>query len=264
MKSPFPGMDPFLEEPARWSSVHTRLINALSDQLAEQIAPHFFVEIEQRVYITTPDDPARRPIIPDVYVTTGQKTGQPLSATAGTIAEPTLIEPIYDLEMRDRYIEILDAQNHEVITTLEILSPFNKRRGTPGHEAFLNKRKTVLASKVHWLEIDLLRAGERPPEVSDRSDYYALLKRGEITGPFAVWFIDLREPLPVIAVPLRPPFADVPLDLQAAFDLIYARAHYADSLDYDRAIPAPPLPPADERWVREQVRQWQSLGKEIG
>lgn len=260
MKSPFPGIDPFLEEPARWSSVHTRLINAISDQLAEQITPNFFVEIEQRVYITTLTDPAKRPIIPDVYVTTGQRTSQLAPTPAGAIAEPTLIEPLYDLEIRDRYIEILDAQNHEVVTTLEILSPFNKKSGTPGREAFLNKRKTVLASSVHWLEIDLLRAGERPPEVSDRSDYYALLKRGNTAGPFAVWFIDLRERLPVIAVPLRSPFADVTLDLQAAFDLIYERAHYVDSLDYDRAIPAPPLPLADEHWVREQVRQWQSLG----
>ncbi|MCE7989255.1 MAG: DUF4058 family protein [Caldilinea sp. CFX5] len=45
-KSPFPGMDPFLERPAKWSSVHTRLINAISDQLAERLAPNFYVEKE--------------------------------------------------------------------------------------------------------------------------------------------------------------------------------------------------------------------------
>jgi len=254
--SPFPGMDPFLEEPARWSGVHARLINAISDRLADLIAPNFFVEIEQRIYITTLDDPDKRPIVPDVYVTTGQRPQQQATATAGTIAEPTLIEPIYDLEIRDRYIDILDAQNREVVTTLELLSPFNKKVGTPGREAFLNKRKTVLGSKVHWIEIDLLRAGERPSEVNGRSDYYALLKRGGAPGPFAVWFIDLRDRLPVMAVPLRPPFEDVPLDLQAAFDQIYERAYYADSLDYTRSIPLPPLPPADEKWVRDRVRTW--------
>lgn len=38
---PLPGMDPFLEEPARWSSVHPRLINAISDQLADAISLNF-------------------------------------------------------------------------------------------------------------------------------------------------------------------------------------------------------------------------------
>ena len=256
MKSPFPGMDPFLEDPARWSSVHARLINTISDQVADQVAPHFFVEIEQRVYITTLDDPDKWPIIPDVYVTSSQRSQQSTSTAAGAIAEPTLIEPIYDLEIRDRYIEILDTQNREVVTTIELLSPFNKKSGTSGQDAFLNKRKTVLASNVHWIEIDLLRAGERPPEVKAKSDYYALLKRGETSGPFAVWFIDLRDPLPIIAVPLREPYDDVPLDLQTAFDQIYERAHYADSLDYSQPIPTPALPPADEGWVKGQIKRW--------
>lgn len=258
MKSPFPGMDPFLEEPAEWSSIHTWLITALSEQLAAAVSPNFFVRIEQRVYITTLDDPDRRSIVPDVYLTTGPQTKLQTTVAVGAIAEPILIEPSYDPEIRDRYIEILDTQNREVVTTIELLSPFNKKPGTPGREAFWNKRKTVMVSKVHWLEIDLLRAGERPPEVRHKSDYYALLKRGGTPGPFAVWFIDLRDPLPIIAVPLREPFADVPLDLQRAFDQIYERAHYADSMNYHRSIPAPPLSPADERWVREQVQSWQT------
>jgi hypothetical protein len=33
-ESPFPGMDPFLEDSAEWQSVHTRLITAVGDQLA--------------------------------------------------------------------------------------------------------------------------------------------------------------------------------------------------------------------------------------
>ena len=256
MKSPFPGMDSFLEEPSGWNSIHAWLITAMSEQLAAAVSPNFFVRIEQRVYITTLDDPQKRPSVPDVYLTTGQRPSSQVAAVAGSIAEPTLIEPIYDPEIRDRYIEILDTQNREVVTTIELLSPFNKKAGTPGYEAFIRKRKTVMSSKVHWLEIDLLRAGERPAEVKDRSDYYALLKRGGDPGPFAVWFIDLRDPLPVVGVPLREPFADVPLDLQTAFDQIYERAHYADSMDYQAPTPQPILPPADERWVRDCVDEW--------
>ena len=50
--SPFPGMDSYLEEPARWPGVHTRLITLIADTLAPQLAPVFTVAIEERVYIT--------------------------------------------------------------------------------------------------------------------------------------------------------------------------------------------------------------------
>ncbi len=255
MASPFPGMDPFLEEPARWSGFHARLINSISDQLANLVSPHFFVEIEQRVYITALDESDRRPIVPDVYVISGQ-TETESAPTAGAITRPTLVEPIYELEIRERYIEIRDALNREVIATLEVLSPFNKTPNTQGRQAFLNKRNTVMRSPVHWIEIDLLRAGERPGEVAGQSDYYALLKRSGGPGPFEVWYFNLRDQLPTIAMPLRPPFADVPLDLQAAFEDVYARAHYADSLDYERPVPPPSLRPAEENWVKKQVQSW--------
>lgn len=257
MLSPFPGMDPFLEDPVEWSSVHARLIVSLSDLLAEAVSPDFVVKIEQRVYLTAPDDvESRQQIIPDVYLV---KEPQPaiVAATAGTIVPATVIEPSYDLELRDRYIEIRDSRNREVVTTIELLSPFNKATGAIGYEAFQSKRRQVFNSKTHWIEIDLLRAGERPREVAGKSDYYTLLKRaGEYR--FEVWYFDLRDQMPTIAVPLRPPFEDVPLDLQAAFHDTYRRAHYAQSIDYSGNMPLPLLRAADVVWVQAQVKAWRS------
>jgi hypothetical protein len=93
--------------------------------------------------------------------------------------------------------------------------------------------------------------------VAGRSDYYALLKRGDRAGPYEVWYVDLRDRLPTIAVPLRPPHPDAPLDLQAALDAVYARAFYAAQLDY-AATPQPPLPPADSAWATGRVHAWRS------
>jgi hypothetical protein len=248
-------MDPFLEEPAKWSGVHSRLINAISDYLADRVSPHFYVDIEERVYITTPDDAERRPIVPDVYVVRGSSPGQ-LDAMAGIITPPTLVESLYAPEIRDRFLEIRDTSSREVVATLEVLSPFNKAPGSQGHDAFLRKRTDVMISPVHWIEIDLLRAGERPSEVAGKSDYYALLKRGRMPTRFEVWHIDLRDHLPTIAVPLRPPFEDVPLDLQAVFNTIYARAHYAESIDYTRDLRALRLGPADLTWAEARVQEW--------
>ena len=113
-----------------------------------------------------------------------------------------------------------------------------------------------MGSKAHWIEIDLLRAGERPEELEDKSDYYALLKRGGQPPPFEGWLFDVRDRIPTIAVPLRPPFVDVPLNLQAVFETVYARGHYAEAVDYSASPPLPRLRPADEIWARERVREW--------
>ncbi|MCB0060572.1 MAG: DUF4058 family protein [Caldilineaceae bacterium] len=252
-QSPFPGMDPFLEEPARWSSVHTRLINAISDQLAERVSPNFYVEIEERIVVAA-TDPNETDLYfePDVYLTRGQEYASQ-QAYATVITPPTVVEVIHPEEIRQRYLEVRDSFNHEVITTIELLSPFNKAGGKRGHVDFLKKRRQMMTTNVHWLEIDLLRAGLRPPEVTGKSDYYALLKRGGVLDVFEVWYIDLRNSLPTIAVPLRAGLDDVPLDLQSAFADMYRRAYYGDSIDYTAAVPAPPLSAVDENWIREQI-----------
>lgn len=191
MESPFPGMDVYLEEPGGWTSVHHRLISVISDTLAEQVAPHFSVSIEERVY---------------------------------------LVE-----DVRDRYITIYDRRTRELVTTIEVLSPWNKARGSRGQREFLAKREAVFATRTHWLEIDLLRAGERPEEVAGQSDYYVLLHHGDGGGKLEVWYI-----------------------VQAAFTTVYARARYADDIDYTRPVPAPPLRPTDADWVTQQIAAWQA------
>ena len=114
-----------------------------------------------------------------------------------------------------------------------------------------------MAAPLHWLEIDLLRAGERPEEVAGRSDYYALLKRAGTASEFAVWFFNLRAPLPVIAVPLAAGFAAVALDVQEALARTYER-YYAERMDYRDAPPLPRLPPADAAWVDERLQAWRA------
>lgn len=142
-----------------------------------------------------------------------------------------------------------------MITTLEVLSPANKAPGTQGRTQFLHKRQAVMASHTHWIEIDLLRGGERPVELRGRGDYYALLRR-EGARVYEVWVASLRDRLPIITVPVRAPTPDVPLDLQTLVETVYRRGYYADSIDYGKPVPPPPLSPADAEWVQQQVRSW--------
>lgn len=138
-----------------------------------------------------------------------------------------------------------------LVTAIEILSPVNKR---PGHEAFAayrRKRRDLLRSSVHLLEIDLLRAGRRPPLVTPLPDapYFVFLSRSDQRPRVEIWPLKLQDPIPVLPVPLLEPDPDVPLDLGRAIRIIYDRAAYDLRIDYSQPPPKPDLPPEDARWV---------------
>jgi hypothetical protein len=48
------------------------------------------------------------------------------------------------------------------------------------------------------------------------------------------------RPLPVIAIPLRPPDPDAPLDLQEIFNRCYDNDDYASMIDYSKAAACAP------------------------
>jgi len=229
MPSPFPGMDPYLEAPDQWVSFHGRFITVLDEMLRPLVRP--FYQVRQQEAVTP----------------------------------PTIIRARFPDAIRQRYLEIIDSTSRVVVAVIEVLSPTNKP-GT-GAEEFDRKRQDAMASPVHWLEIDLLRAGERFQYVAGWSDYAVVLKRGlppdhqPVGGDdeLEVWYFGVRDPLPVVAVPLRPPHADVALDLGAVLATAYER-HYEGDIDYDAPSPLPPLNPADLAWSEEHVRRWRERG----
>ena len=63
-----------------------------------------------------------------------------------------------------------------------------------------------------------------------------------------------KDKLPVVPVPLLPPDADVPLDLQAAVDACFALVGYERLIDYTVPPPPPDLSPADVAWLDAMLR----------
>ncbi|MGL4422693.1 MAG: DUF4058 family protein, partial [Gemmataceae bacterium] len=47
MPSPFPGMDPYLEDPAYWSGFHTTMIGHARGQISQQLPAGYYCDIEQ-------------------------------------------------------------------------------------------------------------------------------------------------------------------------------------------------------------------------
>ncbi len=198
------------------------------------------------------DDGERRRIAPDVFVTLARPESAAFAGSPAPITTPVIEEPLPETELKHRYLEIRDARTREVVAVIEVLAPGNKARRSSLRENFLRKREAVMSSSAHWLEIDLLRGGERPADVRRPSGYYVLLKRAE-EAHLEVWYFDLRDALLVIAVPLRPPFPDAPLALQSVFEETYADGFYGDKLDYTAPAPVPRLRPADSAWVESQI-----------
>jgi len=141
-----------------------------------------------------------------------------------------------------------------VVTVIETLSPGNKRTGGDGRREYLRKREEVLGSDTHLVELDLLRGGQRLPMLVPlpAGDYYAIVSRGYRRPRAEVYAWTLRDPLPVIPVPLAKGEPDVPLDLKSAVDTVYDRARYDLSLDYTQAL-VPPLSEEDRKWVEERL-----------
>src|SRR5262249_38938181 len=139
MPSPFPGMDPYLEDPLIWPGVHNLLIAATATALNRLIRPRYVARIEQRVYVVRP----RRELIPDVTVQRQAVAPRRKDrAETGTATLPAsdpcwevLLEPS---EVRETFLEIRPARSRaQVVTVLEILSPTNKLASGEGRESYL-------------------------------------------------------------------------------------------------------------------------------
>ncbi|HUY31286.1 MAG TPA: DUF4058 family protein [Pirellulales bacterium] len=250
MPSPFPGMNPFLEQSDAWEDFHQDFMTRARESLSAQVGPSYMVKLEVRLYLHELSAEERRYFgRADVGVTAPsmERAG---AAVAGGPAPVRLTLPAVDIQ-RHSSLEIRDRRDRRVVTAIELLSPSNKDLG-PDYDAYSGKRRGVLASRTHLVEIDLRRGGKRPrpPDLPD-CDYYVLVSRYAQRPNLDFWPIGLRERLPVVPVPLVPPDGDVYLDLQALLDRAY------DAADYGKYIyvesPEPPLTPAHAEWARQFV-----------
>ena len=225
MPSPFPGMDPYLETPDLWPDVHHELMSQIRAALTPRLRPRYVARVELRVYVSNEDDPGREALVPDLRIETAARarTGKRNGNLALTIDEPIIIPLLIDNEIEEAYLAIKDRKSGALVTVIELMSPTNKIRGSEGRKSFMSKKRAILASDVHWVEIDLLRAGDpsvtRPP--LRPSDYRVLIYRGNERERGRYWPIGVRQPFPVIGIPLKGKDPDVPLDLGAALNAAY-------------------------------------------
>ena len=187
MPSPFPGMNPFLEQPSVWEDFHMAFATEIRESLSAQVRPSFFVKLEERVFIHEPSSEERRKLLgkPDI--------------------------------------------------------------------ALFKASSTMMFSTASIVEIDLLRGGPRLP-LNDlpSCDYCVTVFRKSNAPKIEAWPIGLRDPLPIIPIPLKGDFPDATLDLSAIIHRVYDAAGYEDYL-YE-SQPEPPLEGADLEWAQTFIR----------
>lgn len=256
MPSPFPGMDPFVEE-QKWMSFHARFVPALGDAIVPAVRPRYVVDVEQHVFVSRDEDERGMPIGADVSVAdtgTGRLARRPRRPSIGGvgIAARPVVRTIPMLRRRRQaYLSIRNRDSLNVVTVIEVLSPWNKTVGD-GRDEYLNKRQTVFASLANLVELDLLRGGTRLParEPLPSGDYFAFVCRPARLPEVDVYPWSIRDRLPRIPIPLATGDLDVMVDLQAVFAGTYERGGYDYALNYGRAL-APPLTDADSAWARK-------------
>ncbi len=269
MPSPFPGMDPYLENPALWPDLHQSLMTYIRDALQPQIRPHYRARLEERLYVVQ----STRSIYPDVTIVQHTLREQAVAALTvadrpnpAPIAEPsppadkpfTLVLTAGD-EIREPFIELVHPASGQVVTVIELLSPANKTAGS-GRDRYLAKQEEVLHSAAHLVEIDLLSKGE--PTIALPADrlplvpphrYLISVCRGPDYLTFELYPIPLDKRLPRCRIPLNAPDPDVTLDLPSLFNQAYDNGSYTDFVDYDQP-PLASLSEEEQQWVNENMR----------
>jgi len=252
MASPFPGMDPYLEQSAFWSSFHTRLMVKMAEAIMPLIEPKYYIEVETRTYMDTPEGELLVGI-PDAVILSDAKGERPEKedsiVSEGTVAlkrPPVAVTLPMPVEVKERYLEIREVQNDRVVTVIELLSPANKKKGR-SRDKYETKRLDVLGSSSHLVEIDLLRGHPPLPINSNQTllDYYILVSVAEQRPKAQLYPFTIRESLPVFLMPLKSMDEMVPVDMQDIFQTVIATARYDSRIDYTKPVPPPKLSQID-------------------
>lgn len=256
MPSPFPGMDPFLENPAYWPDFHYTFINYWREAIADALPSHYEATLGERVYLIEQDPYAQKLGSPDIAVlgrpdnTPGDRVQLSGAATleAATLEAVTIPLPILE-GPTETFIEILHHEDHSLVTALELLSPANK--AFPGRTQYLEKRMALLNQEVNLVELDLLRGGRRMPTSKPlpSGDFYYLMARAEQRPDAQVYSWSLPDSLPRLPVPLRAPDPDILIDLGAVFTTAFDRARFGRRLDYRKPLTSA-VPEQQQAWLQ--------------
>jgi hypothetical protein len=262
-------MDPYIEHVGLWGDFHHNLIVEIQGAISAALPERYVVLAEERSYVAlaTQEGEVQFLTSPDVAVaqvpgsTRATDRGEAESQATAVLEEPNsapiTMRAQIDGEHVEGYLEIYELHpERRLVTCIEVLSPSNKRYGTPGWHQYVRKRQAYLAGAANFVEIDLLRGGRRMPMFHAWPDapYYLLVCRKKEAPNCKVWPAHYQRALPPqLPIPLAGSDPDIAISLQPLIDEIYARSHYERLIDYRQPL-NPPLNAAENQWLLERLK----------
>ena len=265
MPSPFPGMDPYLENRLIFPDFHDGFIAYLREAIQPGLPTPYYAALGRRAWVEV----SERFVGPDLNVIKPRTERSPSNETFLTlhtatmeITRPVVVTVPHD-EQSETTIEIYIGRGSDrrLVTAIEVLSPVNKHSGEKGRDLYLRKQAELLDSQCHLVEIDLLRGGKHTTAVPEdwlrrkvpSFTYHVCSHRFDRFEDFSIYPIQLTDPLPTIGVPLLPGDGEVPVRLQQVFERTYASGPYHREIDYSEEVPPPGLTTEQIQWVYERV-----------
>lgn len=236
MKNPFPGMNPFIEG-YKWSSFHVSMIVYMQEALIEQLPEGYFLEAETTLYVDDSDLEKSPTFRPDVSLLKDGEDSYSDGGQAATLTPPTNRRKKERIKVRS--LQILNADNRELVTSIELLSPANKKGD--GLKQYRKKRQHMLDASVNLVEIDLLRGGYRADTGATSSGPYLVQVFDGYQEEILEWSVGLFETLPTIPVPLRAEVKPLVLSLQTVFERTFTLSTLPRSLSTNIADLRPPI-----------------------
>jgi hypothetical protein len=248
-------MDPYLEASHIWEDFHASLATEIRGQLAPRLRPRHVAALTPAVTYDEVLVEETHVVKPDVSIWQADEQAW-AGETVAIAPAPLLGHIVLDVPVKLYSIEIREAATGLLVTAIEILSPVNKRPGHEAFESYRRKRRDLLRSAAHLMEIDLLRAGHRPPLATPlpQAPYFVFLHREQRRPAVEIWPLRFQDSIPLLPVPLLEPDPDVPLDLGRAIQTIYDTAAYDLRIDYRQPPPKPDLSPEDAAWVEARLQ----------
>lgn len=254
MQNPFPGMNPYLENPTLWRGLQFAFVVHLCDAINAAVPENYWAGFGKRTFKV--DASIRE--FPPLWM---ERRMRPEVAEKLPYDAPVEMEA-FDDALGESYVKVyqISKRVRKLVAVLELLSPIDKTVGSPGRRIYRKQQQRRLDSDVHLIEIDLLRDGAHtiacPLSAGPKgcNDYVVCLHRAGAKNKYSLWPTSIKERLPRIEVPLAGDDKSVVIDLQPIFDRCHQSGRYELRVDYDKEC-TPPLSPENAKWVDELLRK---------
>jgi len=223
MPSPFPGMDPYLENDKLWKPFQHHLIGSLYQILLPNLVDRYRARVATRQYLT----------------------------------EMPLFTSVVREEHVEEYIEIRNRSDGRLVTLVDAVSIVNKTTAA-GRTAFLDKRREARNAGASIVEVDLVLQGPPMLEYSRDGlpdwDYAVTVTRAAQPERYEIYTATIQKRLPRFKLPLALDDRDTIVDLQAAFARCYDHGNFCAQIDYMQT-PAIIASEEDRRWINDLLVQ---------